>query len=112
MYLGHLRVQSQGPGPGVPAARLMFVVGTDEAGADHPGWRDNPALALRLQTALSARYPALMRDVNLRSASFNEQYSKGSLLIEAGAAGCTLEEAMTAVDLLADALIAEIRGDE
>ena len=53
-----------------------------------------------------------MRDVNLRSASFNEQYTKGSLLIEAGATGCTLDEAMAAVDLLADALIAEIRGDE
>ncbi len=93
-------------------AQLMFVVGTDEAGAEHPDWRDNLALALRLQTSLSSRYPTLMRDVNLRSASFNEQYTKGSLLIEAGAAGCTLDEAAAAVDLLADALIAEIRGDE
>ncbi len=92
-------------------AQLMFVVGTDEAGAEHPDWRDNLALALRLQTALSSRYPTLMRDVNLRSASFNEQYTKGSLLIEAGAAGCTLDEAEAAVDLLADALIGEIRGD-
>lgn len=92
-------------------AQLMFVVGTDEAGAEHPDWRDNLALALRLQTSLSSRYPTLMRDVNLRSASFNEQYTKGSLLIEAGAAGCTLDEAEAAVDLLADALIGEIRGD-
>ncbi len=96
---------------GVRSAQLMFVVGTDEAGADHPGWRDNLALALRLQTALSDRYPTLMRDVNLRSASFNEQYAKGSLLIEAGAAGCTLDEALASVDLLADALIGEIRGE-
>ncbi len=96
---------------GVRSAQLMFVVGTDEAGADHPGWRDNLALALHLQTALSDRYPTLMRDVNLRSASFNEQYAKGSLLIEAGAAGCTLDEALASVDLLADALIGEIRGE-
>ena len=96
---------------GVRSAQLMFVVGTDEAGADHPGWRDNLALALRLQTALSDWYPTLMRDVNLRSASFNEQYAKGSLLIEAGAAGCTLDEALASVDLLADALIGEIRGE-
>ena len=69
-------------------------------------------LGTRLQLALEARVPGLTRDINLRSASFNEQYSKGPLLIEAGAAGCTLEEAMTAVDLLSDALIAEIRGEE
>ena len=97
---------------GTPAAQLMFVAGTDEAGADHPGWRDNLALALRLQTALSDRCPTLMRDVNLRSASFNQQYTKGSLLIEAGAAGCTVDEALASVDLLADALIDEIRGEE
>ena len=95
---------------GVRCAQLMFVAGTDEAGADHPGWRDNLALALRLQTALSDRYPTLMRDVNLRSASFNEQYTEGSLLVEAGAAGCTLDEALASVDLFADALIGEIRG--
>ena len=96
---------------GTRTAQLMFVVGTDEAGAEHPGWRDNLSLALRMQTALSARYPTLMRDINLRSASFNEQYTKGSLLVEIGASGCTHEEAEAAVTLLADALTDEIRGD-
>ncbi len=96
---------------GERTAQLMLVVGTDEAGAEHPGWRDNLSLALRLQTALTGKYPTLMRDINLRSASFNEQYAKGALLVEAGSTGCTLGEAEAAVLLFADALIAEIRGE-
>ena len=43
---------------------MMFVVGTDEAGAIHPGWRDNLGLAVRLQTALNREHPNLMRDRN------------------------------------------------
>ena len=77
------------------AARLMLVIGTDEGGADHPDWRDNLALAARLQLALSAEHPLLMRDINLRSASFNEQYAPGSLLLEVGSCGSTLEETRT-----------------
>ena len=97
---------------GTRAAQMMFVVGTDEAGAIHPGWRDNLGLAVRLQTALNREHPNLMRDINLRSASFNEQYTPGSLLVEIGSSGCSLEEAKKAADLLADALIEEIRGEE
>ena len=93
------------------AARLMFVVGTDEAGADHPGWEDNLALALRLARNLEEVSPGLMRDINLRSASFNEQYAPGALLIEIGAAANTIEEASLSAELLADALVQEIKGE-
>ena len=94
------------------AAQMMFVVGTDEAGAEHPGWRDNLGLAVRLQKALSLEYPYLMRDINLRPASFNEQYTPGSLLIEIGSSGCTLGEAEEAAELLATALVREITGED
>ncbi len=93
------------------AARLMFVVGTDEAGADHPGWEDNLALALRLARSLEAESPGLTRDINLRSASFNEQYAPGALLIEIGAAANTIEEASLSAELLAEALVQEIKGE-
>ena len=92
------------------AARIMFVAGTDEAGASHPGWRDNLALAARLRLALESRYPGLTRDINLRSASFNEQYAPGALLVEIGASGNTLEEARAAAGLLAETLAEEILG--
>ncbi len=81
---------------GVPVAQVMSVVGTDEAGSGHTGWRDNFALSVKLQIRLMQEYPNIARPINIRSASFNEQYTKGSLLLEIGSCGNTLAEAKMA----------------
>lgn len=94
----------------VCAAQMMFVVGTDYGGSGHTGWRDNLTLALRLQCGISADYPTIMRNINLRSASFNEQYTKGSMLVEIGSCASTLDEAMLSADIFAEALAREILG--
>ncbi len=90
-------------------AQLMLVAGTDEGGADFPGWRDNLAFALRYQSALYGRSPKLVRHVDLRGVSFNEQLAERYLLMEVGCIGNTLAEAKecarTAADVLADILI-------
>lgn len=91
-------------------AQLMFVVGTDHGGSGHTEWETNLALAARLQSALHADHPTLMRDINLRSASFNAQYAPGALLIEAGAACSTLEEAVRSIQIFGAAVVAEIRS--
>ncbi len=78
---------------GKSAAQLMLVVGTSEGGGNHPLWQQNLSLALHLQTALQQRSPSLARPINLRRATFNAQYTTGSLLVEVGACGNTLEEA-------------------
>ena len=96
---------------GVGTAQLMFVVGTDHGGSGHTGWQDNLTFAAHLQKSLTARYPGLCRDINLRSASFNEQYTQGSLLIEAGAASSTMEEALCALRYLAQEAAAVIRRE-
>jgi hypothetical protein len=54
----------------------------------------------------------MMRSIDLRSASFNEQYTKGSLLLEVGSCANTLEEAKISADIFADALIREIIGSD
>ena len=95
---------------GEPVAQLMFVVGTNERGANHPHWEDNLGYALALQTALSSDYPGLMRAVNLRGPSFNEQYTPFSLLVEVGASGNTLAEAKRTAVLLGNAIADEILG--
>ena len=69
------------------------------------------SLALRIQRRIWERYPSLMRSVNLRSPSFNEQYTKGSLLLEVGAAGNSLNEAKRAAAIFAEALAEEIIGE-
>jgi len=95
---------------GESTAQIMFVVGTDHGGSGHTGWQDNLALAARLQKDLNGKYPTLMRDINLRSASFNEQYTSGSLLVEIGSCASTLDEVKNAAEHFADALINEILG--
>ncbi len=93
-------------------AQLMLVVGTDHGGSGHDTWETNLALAARLQSDLHQTNPTLMRDINLRSASFNAQYAPGALLVEAGAACSTLEEAIRSIRVFGEALAAEILGTE
>lgn len=86
---------------GQDTAQLMLVVGTNAAGADHPNWEDNLSLALHLQKELFGEYPGLLRRINLRSASFNQQRSSGYLLLECGASANRREEAVRAARLFA-----------
>ena len=95
---------------GKECAQAMFVVGTDYGGSGHTGWTDNFNLACRIQSSVFAEHNSLMRPINLRSASFNEQYTKGSLLIEIGAVGSSLEEACNTAELLGEFIADEIIG--
>lgn len=85
---------------GLEAAQLMFVMGTD-INLENPAWRDNLTLALTLHEAVAARYPTLMRPTVLCSSRYNQQLCPGSLLLEVGTSGNTLEEALTGVELFA-----------
>lgn len=79
---------------GEKVAQLMFVVGTDAGGLEHPGWKENMKLAIKLQSKISKKYPTLMRGINLRKERFNGHTTNGSLIIEVGSSGNTLEEAI------------------
>ena len=86
---------------GVDSAQLMLVVGTDGSGRSHPNWKENLALAAKLQVTLEKRWPGIVRPICLRAERFNQDLMPGALLVEVGAAGNTLEEALVAVDCLA-----------
>ena len=88
---------------GKSCAQLMLVVGTNEGGSDHPNWRDNLTFATHLQQKMNDFYPTLARPINLRSAAFNQALTKGSVLLEVGSCGNTVEEAENAVLLFAQA---------
>ena len=80
----------------VKTAQVMLVIGTNDAGGDHPGWEDNLALAARLQKNLDTLYPTLARPMTLRQSSYNQELVPGSLLVEVGTHGNTLQEALAA----------------
>jgi len=41
----------------------MFVVGTDGTGLEHPNWRENLKLAIKLQQKLNEKYPGITRPI-------------------------------------------------
>ena len=84
-------------------AQLMLVMGTNEQGIPHPDWRDNLTFAAYLQQQVNTMYPTLMRPVNLRTAEFNQALTKGSVILEVGSCGNTVEEAENAISLFAEA---------
>ena len=90
-------------------AQVMFVVGSSDGSTDHPNWRENLALAIHLQTSLGQRYQQLARPITLRSSRFNQHLSTGSLLVEVGGHGNTLEEAIDGGKLFARTVGAALR---
>ncbi len=91
-------------------AQLMFVVGTNASGLDHPNWNENLALAVKLHAQLEKQLPGICRPISFRSQRFNQDLSPGALLVEVGAAGNTRQEALRAAEQLAQAVIAMAGG--
>lgn len=85
-------------------AQLMLVCGTDEGGSGHENWRDNLTFALQLQSLLWQKSPGLMRPIDLKSASFYQDTGAGSLIVEFGSCGNSLEEAKASARLFARTL--------
>lgn len=89
---------------GVCASQVMLLVGTDASGLYHPKWQENLKLALYLQSAAVRKYPTLVRPVSVVSERYNQHLTTGSMILEVGSAGNTLQEALTAVGMFADAV--------
>lgn len=89
---------------GRQTAQLMFVTGTDQGGRNHPNWRDNLTFQAQIHDRLNSVYPGIMRPISIRTGRFNQHIRKGSMLVEVGACGNTLEEALAAAELFANAL--------
>ena len=60
--------------------------------------------AINLQADANGAYPGLMRDVNLRAQRFNTHLRSGSLLLECGSSGNTLQEAIRSVQMFGEVL--------
>ena len=83
------------------AAQLEFVIGSNGGGLSHDLWRENLKLACAVQETLYQDYPTLMRPITVRNSRYNQFKTTGSLLVEVGTAGNSLEEAVNAARLFA-----------
>lgn len=82
-------------------AQVMMVLGSDANGQVHPNWKVNLSLAVGIQNALAQKWATLARPIVLRGSRFNQHLSTGTLLVEVGTHGNTLQEAITAARLYA-----------
>lgn len=97
---------------GVNAAQLMLVMGTNAGGLRHEEWEQNLSLGLKLHRQLERQNPGITRPMALRTQRFNQDLLSGALLVEVGAAGNTLSEALLAAEQLGHAIGALSRGTE
>ena len=66
-------------------AQLMFVIGTDGGGLEHPNWLNNFKLAVKIQEKANELYPGLFRPIILRNSRYNQNLASGACIIEVGA---------------------------
>ncbi len=84
---------------GVCASQVMLFVGSSASGLEHPNWRQNLSLAVYLQNAVYEAYPSLMRPITLSQYRYNQHLAPGSMILEVGSNGNTLQEALAAIRL-------------
>ena len=94
------------------AAQLEFVIGSNGGGLSHDLWRENLKLACAVQETLYKDYPTLMRPVTVRNSRYNQHMTTGSLLVEVGTAGNSLEEAINAARLFAAGFAKTLQNGE
>lgn len=87
---------------GEDSAQVMLVMGSN-ALYDHPKWEENLSLAVKIQAEMNTLWPTLARPIGLRENRYNQQLTTGSLLVEVGSHGNTLQEALAAARMFARA---------
>ncbi len=87
-----------------PSAQVMLICGTNFSGLKHPGWRDNLSFAMKLQKAMVTKYPTLARPLKISEYRYNQHATPGSLILEVGTNGNTLQEALTALTYFGDCM--------
>ena len=91
---------------GEDSAQLMLVMGTNAGGLYHPGWQENLAVGMKLQVLLEREYPGICRPMHLRKERFNQDLSAAGMIVEVGASGDSLEEALVAARAFARSIVA------
>ncbi len=96
---------------GKQTASIMFFNGLSRTTANgdisylpNPYIQDNLAFSLQMQIAAQEYYPGFSRMIYLKGYRYNMHYCPKSLLVEVGAQTNTVQEAMNAMEPLADVL--------
>ena len=89
---------------GYKVASLMLVMGIGYDGEYNPYYMENLKLALQIQILANQIYPGLFRPMIIRNSVYNQDIKSNSFLVEVGASGNTLDEAILATRCLSNLL--------
>ncbi len=89
---------------GKKAAQVMIISAADEGTYGIPNFIDNLHFASELQQTMESNYPTLTRPVLFQYCQYNQHLSTGSLLIEVGSHGNTVEQAVYSGHLIGKSL--------
>lgn len=91
---------------GKKAAQVMLVMGSQNGTVkNHPDWKENLKLAVRLQQQLESAYPTLARALSLMPRLYNQNLTTGSILLEMGTEANSFDEVMYSAELVGNALV-------
>ena len=90
---------------GQTAAQVMIISGCDNGKMNYPDYMKNLSFAAALQNRMESDHPGFTRPILFDYRKYNQHLTTGSLLVEVGSHGNTLEQA-----LLSGAWIGESLG--
>lgn len=79
---------------GKKAAQIMIISAADDGNYNIPNYLENFHFACAFQQAIESRYPTLTRPILFQYCQYNQHLSVGSLLIEVGSHGNSIEQAV------------------
>ncbi len=89
---------------GKDAAQIMIISGCDDGTMDMPDYLNNFRFACELQSKTETLFPGLTRPILFDYRFYNQDLTDGSLLIEVGSHGNTLDQAKYTGSLIGQAL--------
>ncbi len=95
---------------GKKAAQVMIISGCDDGTMGMPNYMQNFRFACLLQQQMESDYAGLTRPILFDYRKYNQDLTTGSLLIEVGSHGNTLEQAQYAGELIGASLARTLSG--
>ena len=95
---------------GQELAQLMMLIGNGGDYEVKPDYEANLSFARRLTECINKKAPGVCRDVMVKNGRYNQHIGTPSILIEVGHNENTLQQALSAMPLLADALKETMMG--
>ena len=89
-------------------AQIMIISGADNGYMNMPNYKENLKFASAVQNRAAKSYPGLMRPILFDYRNYNQQLTTGSILVEMGTHGSTLQQAINSAEAFAHSLAAAL----